>query len=202
MGRLVRRAWLAAAAAVISGCATGPLQENPVLLRPERLALENPVFIPLGPPSYPAVFEKVIDVVSDYFEIAYANRYDGRIESHPRIAPGLEQPWKGGSPDLYQRLYATLQTIRHRAIVLIQVADDGGFFVDVKVFKELEDLPSPQQSASGSAVFQGYVTVERQYEVVDAATLDANWIPIGRDTALEQVILTRLARENLVPCNP
>jgi hypothetical protein len=58
----------------------------------------------------------------------------------PRIAPGLEQPWKPGSPDCAQRLLATFQTIRHRASVLITPAEDGGFFVDVKVLKELEEL--------------------------------------------------------------
>src|SRR4051794_30195308 len=122
----------------LAGCMSGPLQENPLLLRPERIGMvENPVYVPFGPSSYPTVFERVIDVVDDYFDIAYYNRYDGVIETHPRIAPGLAQPWKPGSPDLYQRALASLQTIRHRAIVRIQVADDGGFFIDVKVYKEL-----------------------------------------------------------------
>ena len=35
-----------------------------------------------------------LDVLDDYFEISFANRYDGSIHSFPRIAPGLEQLWK------------------------------------------------------------------------------------------------------------
>jgi hypothetical protein len=183
---------------LFAGCATGPLAENPVLVRPEQgLIKDNPVYVPLGPRCYGLVFEKTLDVVSDYFEIAYSNRYDGRIETFPRIAPGLEQPWKPGSPDLYQRLLATLQSIRHRAIVLIHPAEDGGFFIDVKVYKELEDLPQPARAPSGAAVFRSDNIVERQFEVVDEATLESKWIPIGRDCALEQVILNRLAHFDL-----
>jgi hypothetical protein len=194
----MRQAWLTAVAGLVAlgacGCvATGPLLDNPVLLRPEAgSAVENPVYVPLGPPAYGQVFETVIEVIDDYFEIAYANRYDGRIETFPRIAPGVEQPWKPGSPDLDQRLLATCQTIRHRAIALIQVADDGGFFVDVKVFKELEDLPRPTRMTAGAASFRSDNTVERQFEVIDPTIYEATWIPLGRDVKLEQVILARL----------
>jgi hypothetical protein len=188
--------WIASITMLAVGCATGPLQENPVLVGPQPpLVQENPVYIPLGPHSYGIVFEKVRDVISDYFEIAYSNRYAGQIETFPRVAPGIGQPWKPGSPDLYQRLLATFQSIRHRAIVLIKPAEDGGFFIDVKVYKELEDVAKPSGSGSlTAAVYRADNTVERQYEVIDATTLDSTWIPIGRDCKLEQVILNRLAR--------
>jgi hypothetical protein len=184
----------------VSGCATGPLQENPVLVSPNRAAFENPVFLPQGPASYNIVFSKVLDAVSDYFEIAYENRQEGRIESFPRIAPGLGEPWKPGSPDLYQRTLASFQTIRHRAVVLISVAADGGYFVDVKVYKELEDLDRPTQSTAGAASFRSLTTIERQFEVIDAATFEPLWIPIGRDTKLEQALLERIAHFDLSTC--
>jgi hypothetical protein len=169
--------------------------DNPALIRLDpNVTVENPVFIPQGPNNYGPVFEHVIDVIDDYFEIAYANRYDGRIETFPRIAPGLEQPWKPGSPDFDQRLEATLQTIRHRALVLIQPADDGGYFVQVTVFKELEDLPKPVRATAGTASFRTNNTVERQYEVIDPTVFESNWIPLGRNTKLEQVILQRLKK--------
>lgn len=188
-------AWAAALALGACGCAAGPLLDNPALLRPDPNAcVENPVYIPLGPPAYGTVFEKVLDTIDDYFEISYANRYDGRIETFPRIAPGLEQPWKPGSPDFRQRLYATLQTVRHRASVLIQPADDGGFFVQVTVFKELEDLPRPTRETAGNASFRGDLTVERQFEVIDPTVYESNWIPIGRDAKLEQVLLQKLKK--------
>jgi hypothetical protein len=173
---------------------SGPLLDNPARVPSASVHADgNPLYIPLGPLAYGLVFEKVYDVIDDYFEIAYANRYDGRIETFPRIAPGLEQPWKPGSPDFHQRLLATLQSIRHRAIVLIQPADNGGFFVDVRVFKELEDVARPIRSTAGAASFRSDNTIERQFEVVDPTVVDSNWIPLGRDVKLEQVILKRLA---------
>jgi hypothetical protein len=155
---------------------------------------ENPVYVPLGPNSYGVVFEKVFDVISEYFEIAYANRYDGRIESFPRVAPGLGQPWKPGSPDLYQRLLASFQSIRHRAFVLIQVADDGGYFVQVVVFRELEDLPKPTEIMASNAAFRSQDTVERQFEVIDPAVYDSHWAPIGRDPAMEHAIIEKIKK--------
>jgi hypothetical protein len=195
----MRRSWwatsLAVAAAWAGGCSTGPLLENPVFVRPDRVPVqENPVYIPQGPLSYAKVFDKVLDTIDSFWEIGYANRYEGRIETLPAIAPGLEQPWKPGSPDFYQRLYAYLQTVRHRCIVLITTADDGGYFIDVKVLKELEDLPVPISSTAGMASFRNPTTIERQFEVIEPAVYEFNWIPIGRDHALEQVLLQRLAQ--------
>jgi hypothetical protein len=136
-----------------------------------------------------------MNVVTDFgFEIAYNNRYDGRIETQPMTAPGIGQPWKPGSPDVYQRLLATFQSIRHRAIVLIQPARDGGYFVEVRVLKELEDLARPLRAAASAVTFRGDTTVERQYEVIDSAVYETTWIPIGRDLKLEQEILERIAR--------
>src|SRR5262245_18600368 len=147
-GKVMRRTcWTACAGLVLalaSGCATGPLLDNPLMIPIDpNVTVENPVFVPGGPAAYHAVFEKIIDVVDDYFELAFLSRWDGRIETFPRIAPGYEQWWKPGSPDPEQRLLATLQTIRHRAIVHIEPANDGGYFVSVRVFRELEDLPRP-----------------------------------------------------------
>jgi hypothetical protein len=198
MWQTPRTWWTATLSLLLAGCVSGPLQENPMLLRPQKpLVQENPVYVPLGPHSYGMLFENVLDVVNDYFEIAYSNRYGGEIETFPRVAPGLEQPWKPGSPDLYQRLLASFQSIRHRAVVKIRSAEDGGFFIDVKIYKELEDVAQPVRSNAASAVFRSDNTVERQFEVIDATTYESVWIPMGRDPCLEQVILDRLAHFDL-----
>lgn len=202
MGRWLGTAWTASAVLLLAGCATGPLFENPVLLRTERPVPQgNPVFIPQmqGPESYARVFDKVLDVVDDFFDIAYYDRYNGYIETHPMTAPGLEQPWKPGSPDFYQRLLAFLQSIRHRAIVQITTAEDGGYWVEVRVLKELEDAPQPLRATAGQATFRMNSTVERQFEVIEPALFDTKWIPIGRDAKLEQVILERLAHFDPTP---
>ncbi len=180
------------------GCVSGPMQENPVLVRPANkpVVQGNPLWIPGNhvPLSYGMVFEKVIDVVDDYFEISYTNRYDGRIETFPRVSPGLGQPWKPGSPNLYERLLSTLQSMRNRAIVKISPAEDGGYLIDVKVYRELEDLAQPLKANTTSAVFRNDLGVERQFAVIDESTFESLWIPKGRDVDLEQLILCRLAR--------
>jgi hypothetical protein len=173
------------------GCAGRPLAENPGLIRSD-VASPNPAYIALGPPDYAAVFETCLNVLDDYFEIAYANRYDGTIRSHPKVAPGLEQPLKFGSPDLRERLLATLQSVRYRSEIVIEPAPQGGYSVSVIVYKEIEDLARPIRATAGSASFQSDNTVDRQYEVVDPSIIDSNWAPLGRETHLEQAIIQRI----------
>jgi hypothetical protein len=197
-----RTLFTAGLAVFLGGCVSGPLQENPLVVRvSEAPGGENPIYIPQTTMAYARIFEKTLDVLSDYFDIAYKNRYEGRIETFPKIAPGIEQPWRPGSPDFHQRLLAFFQTIRHRAIVTITTANDGGYFIHVEVLKELEDLPAPTRATASAATFRIESTIERQYEVIGAELYDSNWIPIGRDCALEQVILERLSRLDVsAPC--
>lgn len=189
-----RSYWISAAimGAITSGCATGPLMTNPTRVAADAKLTENPAFVPLGPPSYGFVFEQTLDSLDDIYEISYANRYDGRIETFPVVAPGIFQIWKAGSPSLENRLQSSFQSIRHRAVVSIQSAQDGGFFVDVKVYRDLEDVPKPIKGAIGGAAFRADSTVERQFEVVEAGTSSSRWIPIGRDPYLEQLILKKV----------
>ena len=190
-------AWAGTATLLFSGCMSGPMFENPILFRANAAPCDNPIFVPLGPNPhvYGVLFEKVYTVVTDFnFEVAYSNRYDGRIESFPTTSPGIGQPWKPGSPDFYHRLLATFQSIRHRAIVVIEPARDGGYFIDVQVLKELEDLPRPIRAAASSVTFRNDISLERQSEVVEAEVLESAWIPIGRDAKMEQQILERIAR--------
>jgi hypothetical protein len=196
MLRLRWTIWAGVVLALGTGCATGPLLENPVLVPPEAANIaENPVYVPLGPASYGKVFERVLTVLYDTgFEIYEANRYDGRIETFPRIAPGWGLFMKPGSTDSYERLLATLQTYRHRTSVLIQPAENGGFFIHVTVRKELEDLARPTRELAGSAVFRSENDVARQFEVIDPAVVERTWIPKGREIALEQVILQRIKK--------
>ncbi len=177
------------------GCVSGPGVDNPVVLKPNIVDVENPVLIRPGDPSpmaYAEVFEKVLAVLDDYFEIAYANRYDGRIETHPRIAPGFVQFWKPSTPDRRERLLAMLQSMRHRCVVQITAAEIGGFRVQVTVYRELQDLPRPMRAMAGAASFREAQTVDRQFQIVDPATTSGGWIPKGRDHAFEEAIIQKL----------
>jgi hypothetical protein len=206
MRRFVRSVICAAILIGPTGCVSRPLLDNPALVRPDpALTSPNPTVVALGPSAYAVVFESVLDALDDYFEIAYANRYDGTIHTHPKIAPGLEQPWKPGSPDGRERLLATLQTIRYRSDVTIQPGNNGGYLVSVVVWKEMEDLNRPIRAIAGAAAFRNDNTVERQFEVVEPGVLDQGWVPLGRECHLEQMILQRInknVRDRQRACEP
>ena len=195
---MAKKWWLLSAALMPLGCMHGPIGENPIMYRPNGInGCENPVLISPGQPSpyaYAQVWENVLSTIGDDFEIAYSNRHEGRIITHPKIAPGYEQPWKPGSPDARERLLATMQTMRNRCVVQLRAAPDGGYLVGVVVYRELKDEARPIRASSGS-VFRDASTVDREYEVVDpAAATDEIWIPKGRDHAYEDYLLGKIRR--------
>src|SRR5207237_25642 len=83
---------------------------------------------------------------------------------------------------------APCQGSRHSAMPKIEPASNGGFFVQVTVFRELEDLPRPTRATAG-ATFRNYQTIERQFWVIDPTVFESGWIPRGRDLGIEQAIL-------------
>lgn len=192
--RLPAAALMACALGPAGGCATAPPLDNPVLVR--RAEIENPVLVSPGQPtaaSYREVFEKVVEVLDDYFALETPNPYEGKVTTKPRVAPGYEQFWKAGNPDARQRLLATFQSIRQIATVEIRAGDRGGYLVYVVVEKELEDVPRPALATVGAAVFQERPTVDRQLEVVTPElTPNRGWFKVGRDYAFEQEILRRI----------
>src|SRR5262249_46159143 len=78
-GNAMRRFGAALLLATLAGCATGPMLDNPIRVGDAvPAACENPILIyPARAPGegYAEVFDRVLDVVDDYFPIAYATRY-------------------------------------------------------------------------------------------------------------------------------
>ncbi|WP_171475426.1 hypothetical protein [Frigoriglobus tundricola] len=179
----------------LAGCLSAPPVDNPALVRAGGETIENPVMVSPGQPtpaSYRELFEKVIEVLDDYFELLPPNPYEGRIVTKPRIAPGYEQFWKPGNPDPRSRLFATLQSVRQTAFVEIRAGERGGYLVYVVVERELEDVPRPARGLP-VAVFMETPTSERRLEVLtQEVTGDRMWFKVGRDYALEQQILRRI----------
>jgi len=196
--RILRTIWAAGALVLTGGCAisNNSFLEKMEIFPPDnaRVAQEcNPLFVPLNKDEYGKVFESVLSVLDNFgFEIYESNRADGRIETLPRLAPGLIMFLKSGSPDLYERTMSTLQTYRHRVTVLIQASAQGGYFVEVQVRKELEDLPRPLRSTIGSAIFRLDNNIDRQFDVIDASSPDSGWLSRGRDALVEQELLRRI----------
>ncbi len=199
MGRTGPGLAIALLLAGLAGCQTPgapAMIEPPALVVPGTCADEpNPVYLP--PVSYGHVFETLLSVLQDYdFEIAESNRYGGRIEAVPRVAPGLGQLFRPGSPDPYDRLLATFQSYRHRVTVVIQPASNRGHFVEVIVRKELEDLPKPIRATAGAAaIFRTENDVDRQFEVIDPTFFESTWIFKGRDVPLEQELIRRIKKQ-------
>ncbi len=186
--------WLALVATSAAGCVSGPLPNNPQLVSVPALApAENPLFVPQGADEdgYRMVFDHAYDVLHEYFEIAFANRYSGQIQSVPVTSAGYFDALRWRFYNNYELLESSLQTIQRRATIQIFPADSGGYHVEVVVEKYLEDLPDPQHG-SGFAIFHAENPIERQYQIVEPGLVARNWFLIGRDHALEAVILARL----------
>lgn len=164
------------------------------------LAQKPPIsqsFVPIADPDF--VYDNVVDVVDDYFRIQQEVRTkvigntvtEGRIDTYPEISATLLEPWRRDVATGYDRLEATLQTIRRYAIVRV-IPSGGGYVVDVAVFKDLEDLPKPEQSPTGTATFRNEQSLSRFNEPVGSQAVSLGWIPLGRDPGLEQKILCKL----------
>jgi hypothetical protein len=189
-------------AALGAGCLAVPPLDNPVLVRPATTE-ENPIVVAPGTPdrmSYAEVYERVLNVLDDDFDLRPSTRYSGIIETYPKTAPGFEQPWKPGSPDHRERLLATCQSMRYTATVQISDGERGGYRVYVEVRKEIEDLPAPvgvaaTDSPGGLASFRETPSVDRRPELITAsAVTDRSWVPAGRDYAYEQKLLKKIQK--------
>jgi hypothetical protein len=161
--------------------------------------LSNPLPVPPAPRDW--VWEQVVDVVDDYFEIENEERgravgdvvIVGRIDTFPNIGSTLLEPWKGDSATNYDRLECTLQSMRRRAVVQIIPSPDGSALVDVQVYKELEDVMQPEQAPTASATFNYTSSLQSFVEPIGGQPVPLGWIGQGRDPALEQLMLAKLA---------
>jgi hypothetical protein len=193
----MRSVVLAAACTVtLAGCAGGTYWTPPAG-QPIATGYQNPIFVPGSDPQ--CVWPGVVEVVEDYFKIQREKPVqvagqvitEGRIDTFPKIGATLLEPWDHDSANAYERLESTLQTIRRRAIVRV-VPAQGGYWVDVAVFKELEDLPQPAMSTAGAAIFRYDSSLNRVINPDVAGPVTKGWIPQGRDAALEQRMLGQL----------
>ena len=162
-----------------------------------RPVTPNPMASPAQ--DFEATWEATVRVLDEYFDGLEENRLAGRIVTEPRVAATLLEPWYGDSVGLSERLEATLQSIRRFAIARVEPAPDGvGYTVRIEVWKELEILERPERQQGGSAAFPQDYPINRTRDIVGPVPLPQGWIPKGRDTLLEQVILRRI-QDRLLP---
>ena len=160
--------------------------------------IENPLFIP--PVDREFFWNQTIDAVDDYFRIEREDRVrliggiltEGRIDTFPTIGSTLFEPWRRDSTPGYEKLHATLQSIRRRGTIRI-IPAEGGYLLDVVVQKELEDLDKPEHATAGGATLRHDGTLVRQESAPGRFSVTLGWIPIGRDVTLEQRILADIS---------
>lgn len=185
--------WLLAGVCASAGCGSllyrfhwrGPSQVVP-----------NPLMLPPAEDTF--VWLQVVDVVDDYFRIRSEQPLqsrgsmvlDGRLETSYKIGASMAEPWRKDSTGAFERLQSTLQSIRRRAIVTVRPVG-AGYEVEVVVHKELEDVAQDENesvdTSPGRDNTVGRSRNQRPLQAVGPRTL--GWIPLGRDAALEQVIL-------------
>lgn len=173
---------------------------RPVPEGSQQVALPNPLSVPLVPREL--VMDEVADEVDDYFRILREQRIrltdniltEGWVDTEPKIGSTLLEPWRNDSSPGFELTHATLQTVRRWARVRV-IPNGNQYLVDVKVYKELEDLVEPENSTiSGRAGRHDNALDYDRYERNDLLPSPPNkgWIPMGRDFALEQTILANI----------
>jgi hypothetical protein len=161
-------------------------------------AFENPVFVPVS--DHELVWQQVVDAVDDYFQIEREERVriaggvitEGRIETVPLPGATIFEPWRLDSTRGYEKLHATLQSIRRRASIRVMPVASG-YSIEVAVFKELEDVDRPENSTIGeSALRHDGSLVRLDDEDREEESITLGWIALGRDPTLEQEILANI----------
>lgn len=156
------------------------------------MIVSNPVFVPANVQH--AAWERTVDTLHAFhFPIVRENRLDGVIETDYRVGSNILEPWHGDSVGAANRLESTLQSIRRKVKVDLTPVD-GGFLVAVEAHKELEDLNGVAENTTGAATFREGAPLERNLKVVVGQSSPSGWTSLGRDTDLEQAILSELQR--------
>jgi hypothetical protein len=161
----------------------------------------NPMIVPMMDRWY--LMDQIGDELDNYFLIYREERIreidglltEGWIETHPKIGATVLEPWKKDSTPGFEKAHATLQTVRRFAkvrVIPMGGASGGSYQIDLKVFKELEDLPQPVGSPFGGTPMRFDNTLVADTGPVGQPQTTQSWIPLGRDFALEQKILSNL----------
>jgi hypothetical protein len=209
----MRNALLAAIiVAGLSGC-MGPEWSTPHESADPSLATtlpavpvyNNPIFIPIA--NHECVWEEVVAVMGNYFRIAEERPIrmagnvatEGLLTTVPEVSPTIFEPWRHDTVDEQQRVENTLQTMRRRAVVhVVPAPEQGGHWINVAVFKELEDNRHPEHSTAGAATLRYDSSLTRIINPVTDQPTTKGWIGKGRDISLEQYIIGDL----LSRCGP
>lgn len=185
-----------------------PVHTEVITQPPGALVYDNPMFVPATDIDF--LWDQVVDAIDDYFKVSREERLrltgniltEGRLETFPTIGATYLEPWRRDSTPGFERWQSTFQTIRRTATARVTPAK-GGYLIEVLVAKELEDLYQPEQSTVGGATLRHDGSLVRTDVRRARGPTVLGWIPLGRDTALEQRILAdiraRLGLQHMPP---
>lgn len=172
----------------------------------------NPLFIPQQDPQF--VWRQIADAVDDDFQIAKEEPLrvvdgvltEGTLETWPAVGSTLFEPWREDSTPGYEKMYATLQSIRRRVCVFARPAA-GGYEIEVQVHTELENLTQPETASfSREIIVPENAVGEPTDPSIQIPSGIRGWIPKGRDCSLERALLVdlrqRLTIDGTRPAGP
>jgi hypothetical protein len=167
------------AAATLVGCVRAPDARFP-----------NP--LPLSS-SDPATVDKVARrvLLELRFDVLHPDSKDGRVVTAPLVGDSWFEFWRGDTVGRFQRTESSLHTIRRTVTLTVTPAGTGSQLA-VKVAKERLSTPGVSPASVGQTynIFSPSRTdLARQDEFKETYF---TYVPMGRDEALEQVILERI----------
>jgi len=157
----------------------------------------NPIFVENYDHEF--LWSILVDVVDSHFEIArevpirlYGNVLtEGHIETKPKIGSSLAELWHADSVGFSERFHCTVQTLRRRGEIHV-VPETGGFTVEVKVFKELEDNPRPLRAGANASNLRFQDNADEFADKSEVNSSSSGWFIIERDSALEIMLLNEI----------
>ena len=159
--------------------------------------IANPIVVPVDDREF--VWNVIVDTVDDYFDIAQEDRVreignvltEGTILTHTQFGASIVERWKNDSTPGFEQWQSTFQSIRRRAE--LRVSPGAGMYsIHVTVYKELEDVDRPEQSAVGRELQRHDGSLSKVSPSPFSGPVQLGWIPLGRDVSLEQKILVDL----------
>jgi len=161
------------------GCVGRPLVDNPVFIKHDpNVRVANPVFLTLGTTRLRCGSSRRRSTCwTTISRSLAADRYAGLIVTQPKIAPGLEQPWKPGFARHGRTLLATLQSIRYRCEVTIKPTRTATrcSYSCSRNLRTCRDRRSKGPATLRSATTERGPTVRGRTPNV----VDNNWVPAG-----------------------
>ena len=182
----------------LTGCATyEPFAAREYSWQLNAPQSHNPIFVENHHHEF--LWSVLVDVIDNHFEIEreipvrlYGNVLtEGHIESKPKIGASMTELWHADSVGVAERFDCTLQTIRRRVEVLV-VPETGGYTIEVKVFKELEDNPRPLRAVANASNLRFRDSADEFADKIDVDRSSAGWFIIERDAAMENRLLMEI----------